>query len=82
MRKHKCFDKYDNLIITKKEQHCIDMLKKLALKWPKTLWLYSASGSLNIIKTNEEGNRASREDGVDQKYVVDIIDISNDGGDW
>ena len=67
---------------TKEEQKVIDSLKRVAKKWPKYLWLFSASGTLCVMKKDEDGRKMSVGDGVDQDYVVDYIDIENDGGDW
>jgi len=59
------------IIVTKEEQRAIALLKQLAKKWPKSLELFSWSGSLVILK--EKNNRDA---------VIDqIIGISNDGGD-
>ena len=71
---------------TDEEERAIRSLKRVAKTWPKTLWLYSASGSLCVMKKNADGERAvvkdSRGDGVDQNYCVDAINIENDGGEW
>ena len=58
--------------ITAEEQKAIKSLKLLAKKWPKTLMLFSWSGSLNIFKQDKDG----------MNCVVDLIpNIPNDGGD-
>ena len=70
--------------ITKKERAAINSLKKLAKKWPKTLWLFSGAGSLCVMKFKPDGERACTPEGsMDDSYTVDIIKgIENDGGDW
>jgi hypothetical protein len=69
--------------LTKEERAVIIALKRIAKRWPKTLWLFSASGELHVMRNDENGDRVFLPtDGVDQEYVVDIIDISNDGGGW
>lgn len=69
--------------LTKTEVKAIQALKKLEKKWPKTLWLFSASGTLCVMAKNDYGNRAITNDGgCDQDFIVDEIKIENDGGDW
>jgi hypothetical protein len=73
--------------LTKEEQKAIAALKRVARKWPETLWLFSGSGTLYVMRKNEDsqyahgGGNISHE-GVDPDYVVDTIAIENDGGDW
>ncbi len=72
--------------LSKEEKSAISRLKSLAKVWPKSLWLFSASGTLCVMKTDEKGHRVHHEHpqncGVDQEYIVDTINIPNDGGDW
>lgn len=71
--------------LTPEEQAAIRELKKLAKKWPKSLWLFSGSGSLHVLRTTPEGEHAmTRRGGVDPEYVVADLGstIPNDGGDW
>ena len=68
--------------LTPSEEKAIKRLKALAKTWPKSLWLFSASGSLCVMKNDEDGNRCLRGDGVDSDACVATIDIPNDGGDW
>lgn len=74
------------MILTKEERNAIATLKRLAKRWPETLWLFSASGSLEVMKKKPDGLPAYIQTGngesVDQAYVVATIDIENDGGDW
>jgi len=61
------------------------ILKRLENKWPKTLWLFSASGTLYVMKKDAEGEKAHHpglEGGVDQAFIAATIEIENDGGDW
>jgi len=68
---------------TKEEAAAIRSLKRIAKKWPDTLWLFSANGTLCVMKKNDLGERAMLStDGVDPDYLVDSVDIPNDGGDW
>lgn len=73
--------------LTKEEERAIKALERLAKRWPETLWLYSASGTLTVMRMGPNGNHAvvgGREGaGIDPDYVVTTIEgISNDGGDW
>lgn len=76
--------------LTKPEQLAITSLHRLAKHWPKSLWLYSAGGSLCVMK-KADGHRAiipgtaganSPGGGMDPEFVVGTADIENDGGDW
>ncbi len=70
------------IALTSQEKAAIASLKKLAKTWPKSLWLFSASGTLCVMQKKADGERARIEDGIDQEYVVTEIKIENDGGDW
>ena len=71
------------VIPTKKELEWIEDFKKLAKRCPKKLWLFSANGSLHVMKTPNDGNEMSYvTGGVNPENSIDIINISNDGGDW
>lgn len=68
---------------TKQEAQAINALKRIAEKWPSTLWLFSASGTLCVMRRNTNGGQAMKNNGgVDSDYILDQIDIPNDGGDW
>ena len=68
---------------TDEEQRAIKSLKLIAKKWPKTLWLFSASGSLCVMRYGPDGERVHDNGGyIDKNYILDDIDIPNDGGDW
>lgn len=61
-----------DLTLTIDEQQAIKSLQRIAKKWPKTLELFSWSGSLTIFKVGNDGRRCS----------IDSVDgIPNDGGD-
>ncbi|MDX2458703.1 MAG: hypothetical protein QNM00_01310 [Gammaproteobacteria bacterium] len=75
--------------LTDEETKAIASLERVAKKWPKSLWLFSASGSLNVMKKREDGTKAylqpdpqNRGEPVDQDYSITTINIENDGGDW
>lgn len=72
--------------LTRQEELAIELLKKAARHWPESLWLFSASGTLCVMKKDKAGKRAilksSRLEGYDPEYLVGTIDIPNDGGDF
>lgn len=68
---------------TADERAAIATLKRLAKRWPKSLWLFSGSGSLCVMRSLQDGSRAHLPgDGMDPDYCLATIDIPNDGGDW
>jgi hypothetical protein len=69
--------------LTKEEKKAIASLHRIAKKWPKSLWLYSHSGTLSVMRYREDGKTVETASGAfDQDMIVDTIDIPNDGGDW
>lgn len=73
--------------LTREEKLAITSLRRLAKRWPDTLWLFSASGRLCVMRKNGNGHHAHgganpSPTGVDPDYIVETIDIENDGGDW
>lgn len=72
-----------DLTPTPEERRAIASLKRLAKRWPKSLWLFSTSGSLHVMRRGPDGGHAHKSHGgVDPDYVLATIDIPNDGGDW
>ena len=71
------------IILTKEEQGAISALERVAKRWPDSLWLFSASGTLHVMRTGSEGEQVHLfHHGIDPGYCVTTIDIQNDGGDW
>jgi hypothetical protein len=70
--------------LTAKEEGAVLALKHIAKSWPKNLWLFSASGTLCVMKRNSKREMAERPGygGYDPAYKVADIKIPNDGGDW
>ena len=70
--------------LTADEKRAITALKRVAAHWPKTLWLYATGLSVNIMRCGPDGEHMveAPHGGVDPAFVVDTIDIPNDGGDW
>lgn len=70
--------------LTDEERKAIASLKRLAKKWPPSLWLFT-NGAISIMKNRPDGTRAiTITGGVDPDYTVDSIgeQIPSDGGDW
>ena len=76
--------------LTEDEKKAIRKLKAIAKTFPKSLWLFSASGTLCVMKKGSDGKSVmmpgdggqGKGGGVDPDFHVDTIDIENDGGDW
>lgn len=74
--------------LTDEERRAIAALKRLAKRWPKTLWLFSAGGTLCVMRAGPDGDAVRRpgvdgEDSIDPANVVDTVrGIITDGGDW
>jgi hypothetical protein len=67
--------------LTAEEKRAIASLKRLAKKWPITLWLYSGSGSLTVMR-KVNGKRAMTGASYDQSAIIEHVDIESDGGDF
>ena len=72
--------------VNEEEKKAIATLRRLSRRWPKSLWLFSASGILCVMRTRQDGQKAmggfNANDGIDPDYCLATIDIPNDGGDW
>ena len=68
--------------LSEQEKKVIKRLKNLAKIWPKSLWLFSASATLCVMRKKNGKHVMRGFGGVDYDYIVDRIDIENDGGDW
>jgi hypothetical protein len=69
--------------LTSEELKAIKRLQNAAKNFPKTLWLFSASGILYVMKKDKNGKHAMlSHGGVDQEYIIARVEIENDGGDW
>lgn len=68
--------------LTKKEKKAIKALQELAKTWPKSLYVFSASGNLYVMKKKDKERVMNRDGVYNSSYIVTEIDIENDGGDW
>lgn len=68
-----------------KEKQLVRALKRLEKMWDnKTHWIFSANGSLWLMRKDENGKRVvASNGGMDSRYCVQSFNkIENDGGDW
>lgn len=56
--------------LTTEEKRAIASLKRLAKKWPITLWLYSGSGDLSVMR-KVDGKRAMSGASYDQRAIIE-----------
>ena len=63
-------------VFTYAERRAIASLERLARHWPKSLYLFSASGSLVVLKTEDV-----RQGDFIEDRAHSIFGIPNDGGD-
>lgn len=63
-------------VLTVKERKAIERLRKMARTWPKTLQLFSNSGTLEVHK-----NAGGSEPYTENTFIEEIFGIGNDGGD-
>ena len=68
--------------LTKEERNAINTLKRLAKRWPPSLWVFCTGTTFAVMKCGPDGHQMDRTGSVDQAYHVDSIGIPNDGGDW
>ena len=71
--------------LTDEEKKAVRALKRVAKIWPKSLWLWSGSGSLWVMKNDSNDGyieRPTKDGRVNEECIIDSIDIPNDGGDW
>jgi hypothetical protein len=67
--------------MTREEVLAIAELKRLAKRWPQSLMLFSASGTLSVMPNNgEDGFKGTGRDS--EQVITTIHGIPNDGGDW
>ena len=66
------------------EKRIIRALMRLDKIWPKELWLYSANGTLNLMRKHPDGSKTKKgEEQFDHELVIERFPrIENDGGDW
>lgn len=69
--------------LTSAEKRAIRALRRLEKIWPQTLWLFSAGGTLNVMRKKGNLEHALLSNwGQDPDYSETTVGIENDGGDW
>ena len=69
--------------MTPDERLAVAALKRLAKRWPPTLWLFCDGNGLKVMRRGPDGERVTTPRGeMSQEAIVDVIDIPADGGDW
>jgi len=70
--------------LTKEERNAIATLKRLADRWPASLWIFAGGdGQLSVMRLDGNSKKAvTNSGGFDPEYVVADIDIPSDGGAW
>ncbi len=70
-------------LMTVDEKKAVDALRRLAKKWPDTLWIFADGNSLHVTRCGKDGERVMLPtEGVDPDMIVESINIPNDGGDF
>ena len=69
------------------EEQAIATLKRIAKRWPPTLWLFAGgAGTISIMRCGPDGRRVSREvnggTGYSPDACIDFVAIPSDGGDF
>ena len=76
----------EDVPLTPEEKKAIRAINRVAKTWPESLWLFSASGTLCVMRNGENGRHVHggthSADGVNPDYIVGEVLIDNDGGDW
>jgi hypothetical protein len=73
----------DEVDLTPEEERAITTLKRLAKRWPESLFIASMAGTLCVMRNDERGMHPETDGGgIDPEYMIDSIDINNTGGDW
>lgn len=67
---------------TVEEAQMIRALVRLSRRWPASLWLFSASGALHVMRAGPDGEHVKIGDRNDPDFVLATVKIPNDGGDW
>lgn len=79
--------------LTKEEKAAILALKRLAKRWPKSLWIFSGgtAGSFSVLKKTRDGQRLMSEEGgyggpgFHHDAIAEQINSQSmeiEGGDW
>lgn len=70
------------------EKQAVAALKRIAERWPDTLWIFTTGGYLHVMRNGPDGEPVYHSaspgiaPGVDPDYVVASVRVPSDGGDW
>jgi trehalose-6-phosphatase len=65
------------------EKQMINALNQLEKHWNNKYWLFSASGSLHLMKYSKDQQRLVTPDGgMSPEAIIETFLIPSDGGDW
>lgn len=74
------------LELTADERRVVAALKRIAKRWPQSIWLYAAGGDLHVMRADEDGGHhyggSGGRNAIDPAYALDVVRIPSDGGDW
>lgn len=73
------------MTLTDEEKKAVAALKRLAKRWPGSLWIFcGGQQGVAVMKTDEDGLRVTtgNGEGFDQEYCVAQVNLPCDGGDW
>lgn len=71
--------------LTKEEAAAIASFKRLAKKWPDSLWCFCGGHEgIVVLKKDKDGQKITHGlgEGFDSSFAVANINIDADGGDW
>ena len=65
------------------EKQLLRALKRLNDNWPREFWIFAASGTFTLMRTDENGHHAHKGEGYDPDFIEQsYMNIDCDGGDW
>lgn len=70
------------LVLTAEEKRAVASLRRLAKRWPNSLWIFATGGDLHVMQKGAEGRRYVEGGGADPQALVAVVPIECDGGDW
>ena len=65
------------------EKQIINALNRLEKNWNNNYWLFSAAGSLHLMKySNDRERLVTSEGSMSPEAIIETFLIQSDGGDW
>ena len=75
-------DEYLETTGTPEQMKAVASLNRIAAKWPKGIWIWSADAMLFVMQLDDNGERRMVDGAVDAAAIIGRIHIPADGGDW